>query len=246
MSGAENTWWNTKVHLWCGLLGCWAEQAGRSNQLTWRHDGSTRSRSCTVLALEHALQFQMIKWIHFTQAPVNFCTMFYCLCTCVKTVYLIQRRQRHNTIFNSHVFCLFIYSVSQHTWTAVFFFFCSHAYICICSSVWFDCRILEIGIHHSMKGVEKLTLNWFQMNNSASKLEGWNWPNSGHCIWNKHKRTNAWNTTVLIAKGYQLIHWMKHWNKPLWHCKIPLKGYYKFPRREEGKEKNWIPRVRKA
>lgn len=106
---------------------------------------------------EHALQFEMIKWMHFNQAPVNFCMMFYCLCRCVKTVYLILRLQRRNTIFNSHVFCLFIYSVSQHTWTAVFlFFFCSHAHICICSSVWFDSRILKIGIHHLMKGVK----NW--------------------------------------------------------------------------------------
>lgn len=30
---------------------CWAEEAGHSNQLTWRHDGSTRSRSCTVFWL---------------------------------------------------------------------------------------------------------------------------------------------------------------------------------------------------
>lgn len=32
-----------------------------------------------------------------------------------------------------------------------------------------------------------------------------------------------WNTTVLFEKRYQLIHWMEHWNKPPWHCKLPLK-----------------------
>lgn len=26
-----------------------------------------------------------------------------------------------------------------------------------------------------------------------------------------------------LKKRYQLIHWMEHWNKPPWHCKLPLK-----------------------
>lgn len=141
---------------------------------------------------------------------------------------------------------VYLYTVFLNTHERQFFFFLqprTHLYLLL-RLVWQqDSENWDSSFD---KRCEKLTLNWFQMNNSASKLEGWNWPNSGHCVWNKHKRTNAWNTTVLIAKGYQLIHWMKHWNKPLWHCKIPLKGYYKFPRREEGKEKNWIPRVRKA
>lgn len=223
-----------------GLLG-WTSRTFKSTHVTsWQYHTQPFMHS---FGFEHALQFQIIKWIHFNQASVNFCMMFYCLCRCMKTVYLILRRQRHNTIFNLHVFCLFIYSVSQHTWTAVFLQPRTHLYLFLLLVWQQDSENWDPPFD---KRCEKLTLNWFQMNNSASKLEGWNWPNSGHCVWNKDKRTNAWNTTVLIAKGYQLIHWMKHWNKPLWHCKIPLKGYYKFPRREEEKEKKWIPRVRKA